>query len=274
MRVAVTGAHGFIGRQVCTELTSRGHQAVAIDRANGLDVRDGQAMIQALDGCDHVIHLAGVLGTAELFDTPCLAVHVNVAGTMNILVAAERAGAGYTGITMPRVFPSLYTATKVGAGALEECWRISKGLPASRVRAFNAYGPGQAHGPGHPQKIVPTFAVHAWANLPIPIWGDGEQTVDLIDTTQLARMLVDARHFGDGETFDGGTGKAFTVNEVAEMVIAITGSTAGVEHLPMRLGEVPTDIVAEGEGWNLLWQPTFDEAVFEEAVLSYRWVRP
>jgi UDP-glucose 4-epimerase len=265
--VAVTGGGGFIGRAVTRELRSRSQIPVSIDLPHG-DVR---ALRELGDGVGAVIHLAGVLGTHELFDAVHLAIDVNINGTARVLEAARRAQARYVGISMPPVFPSVYTATKLAAAGLERAYHHTHGLPVSRVRAFNAYGPGQKHGPRHPQKIVPTFAVEAWAGRPIPIWGDGEQTVDLVHVNDLARLLVDALGHGDDATFDGGTGQAFTVNEVAKMVLQVTGSNAGVEYLPMRRGELPTKIVATGEGWERLdWQPTFDLARFEETVAAYR----
>lgn len=266
MRVAVTGGKGFIGRAVVAELVRRDHQPRTLDLPQH-DVRT----LRTLDGADAVIHMAGVLGTHELFDSVDLAIDVNIRGTARVLDVALQLGAAYVGITMPAVFPSVYTATKIGAAGLEHAYHHTYRLPVSRVRAFNAYGPGQKHGPNHPQKIVPTFATEAWAGRPIPIWGDGEQTVDLIHTDDLARMLVDALGHGDDCTFDGGTGQAFSVNEVARMVLDITGSTAGVRYLPMRRGETPTTIVAKGEGWDRLdWQPVFDERKFAETVESYR----
>jgi UDP-glucose 4-epimerase len=265
VKVAVTGAAGFIGRAVTARLAASGIEAVPFDLP-GHDIR------RPLDLGDagHVIHLAGILGTSELFGRVTEALTINVIGTANVLAAAADAGAGYTGITMPAVFPSVYTASKTGARELERAFHHA-GLPVSRVRAFNAYGPGQKHGPGHPQKIVPTFAAAAWAGQPIPVWGDGEQTVDLIHADDLARLLADAVRFGDDVTLDGGTGQAMTVNQVADMVLDITGSRAGVEYLPMRLGEVPAKIAAEGEGWDRLdWRPAFDPARFAAAVESYR----
>lgn len=266
--ILVTGGAGFIGTAVRTVLTSRGEIVKSLDLKQG-DVRDPDAVLAAVEGCDGVIHLAGVLGTHELFDTPRLAIDVNVHGTLNVLEACRTHRARYVGITMPQVFPSIYTATKVAATRLASAYHHTHGLPVSHVRAFNAYGPGQHHGPGHPQKIIPTFAVEAWAGRPIPIWGDGEQTVDLIHTDCLARMLVDALDHGGDVTFDGGSGVAWTVNEVADAVIQITGSTAGVHHLPMRRGEIPTHIVATGEGWDLLgWRPRC--GLENETILSYR----
>jgi UDP-glucose 4-epimerase len=264
--VAVTGGAGFIGRYVCDELIARGYGVEVLGLESGFDVR--RPFELDAHAC---IHLAGVLGTHELFDDVHGAIDANIHGTVNVLDACVQADARYVGITMPQVFPSIYTATKVAATRIASAYHRNYGLPVSHVRAFNAFGPGQAHGPLHPQKIVPTFAVEAWAGRPIPIWGDGTQTVDLIHAEELAVILCDALDHGDDVTFDGGTGLPLTVNEVAAMVLQITGSTAGINFLPMRRGEVPTYIVATHEGWDRLgWQPEFRSAGFIETVFSYR----
>lgn len=269
MKVVVSGGKGFIGRAVKAHLEDAGYEAVSYDLPD--DVRDLPNLLKVTEGADSFIHMAGVLGTHELFDTIELAIDVNIKGTVNVLEACRQNGLNFVGITMPQVFKSIYTATKVCTGWIASGFNQTYELPVSHVRAFNAFGPGQAHGPGHPQKIVPTFAVEAWAGRPIPIWGDGEQSVDLIHTSDLGRMLVDATEFGGDQTFDGGTGVEFTVNQVAQMVLDITGSKAGIRYLPMRRGERPTHIVAEGENWDLLgWKPEFRPEQFEEAVVSYR----
>lgn len=266
MRVAVTGGGGFIGSALRQELAERDHEAVSLD----LPAWDVRSPAFRLKNFDAVIHLAGVLGTHELFDNPQLAIDSNVTGTLNVLEAARHDFARYVGITMPQAFPSIYTATKIAATGLERAYHHTHDVPVSRVRAFNAFGPGQKHGDGHPQKIVPTFATEAWAGRPIPIWGDGEQTVDLIDTGQLARVLAVALEHGDDVTIDGGSGYPLTVNEVAAMVRQITGSSVPDDHLPMRRGEVPTRIVATGEGWDRLdFKPRFDEDAFRRAVEFY-----
>lgn len=268
-KVLLTGGRGFIGRAVEAELLQRGYTVAVLDLTNG-DVRDYGSIREVGDNAAHVIHLAGVLGTHELFDTPQLAVDVNITGSLNVLEFCRLNGASYTGITMPQVFPSLYTATKIASTAFATAYHKTHGVPVSHVRAFNAFGPGQAHGPGHPQKIIPTFATQIWAGENVPVWGDGTQTVDLIHTSDLARMLVDAIKFGDDEVFDGGTGEAFTVNEVVDMVAYSVGKLPFVKYLPMRRGEVPTSIVAEGEGWDLLgWQPEFRMSDLTDTVQSY-----
>lgn len=282
MRIAVTGGFGFIGQATIAAGHAAGHDMLAVDRQalhlsgrwlGQADVTDYHTLNTALKafGAEHVIHLAGKLGIAELFDDVHGAIDVNIHGSANVIQWCHANQAGYTGITMPPVFNSIYTATKVCADRLATAYHESMGLRTSRVVAFNAFGPAQAHGPGHPQKIIPMFATEAWNNRPIPIWGDGEQTVDLIDAADIGRMLVDATGYHNDETFDAGTGYPMTVNQVADYVIERTGSTAGIKYLPMRRGEKPTEIVAEGRGWELLgWSPKLEWDGLGAAVDAYR----
>lgn len=287
--VMVTGSGGFIGSAVVKRFKQAGIDVVEFNIPDH-DVTDAEDVMDTMLGCDAVVHLAGVLGTHELFDTPRLAVDTNIHGSLNVLEACKVHGAAYVGITMPQVFPSIYTATKVATTRLASAYAHTHGLRVAHVRAFNAFGRGQAHGPGHPQKIIPTFAYNATHGLPLPIWGDGTQGVDLIHTNDLAQILFDAtvHAFNSGhyrslndKTFDGGTRKAFTVNEVARMVNRMAnGSDAplNVQYLPMRRGEVATDIVATGENWQMLgydqgygsYLPTFSESQLRDTVEFYR----
>lgn len=268
MRIAVTGGSGFLGRATIAAAAAAGHEAWPFDTATGHDILGS---LDGLHDADTVIHLAGLLGTSELFDQAESAVHVNVIGTLRVLRWCEKNGAGFVDAAMLDVFPSVYTATKMCARRLAGAWHNAYGVPVAHVRAFNAYGRHQAHGPGHPQKIVPTFARCAWEGRPLPIWGDGEQTMDLVHADDVGRMLVDATGHGDGAMFDAGTGVAVTVNELARFVLDVTGSKAGVEHLPMRPGETPVRIAAEGEGWDRLdWKPALDWDRIAETVRWYR----
>lgn len=272
MKIAVTGGAGFIGAAVLKWAKAYGHEAWSFDHSTGDDVLGN---LGNLDGAQRVIHLAGVLGTHELFDDITTAIDVNVHGTRRVLEWCRDNGAGYTGITMPPVFPSIYTATKICADRLATAFHHTFGVPVSRVQAFNAHGPGQKHGHGHPQKIIPTFAVNAWRGWPLPIWGDGYQTVDLVTAEDLGRMLVDASAFDDDDVFDGGTGQALSVSEVAQFVserVAVCGGPfAPVEHLPMRRGERPTHIVATGQGWDKLsWHPEF---TWDDLAVTVEWYR-
>lgn len=275
MRVLVTGGSGWIGQATCRALERAGHEPASFDRQNGCDVRDIGDLYYAIEQVDHVIHLAGLLGTHELFDRPGEAVEVNVLGSLNVTRVCADAQVGLTEITMPRVNPSLYAATKACAMDIAIAYVKAGRLRASFVRAFNAYGPGQAYGGDHPQKIVPTFASKGWAGEALPIWGDGSLLTDLVHVDDVARMLVAAMDFGEGQVFDAGTGYAQPVLSVAEKVISLTGARSKLDFLDPRPGErhVSTDAdFASGEGWDLLggWRPVFDPERFADAVESYR----
>lgn len=289
MRVLVTGGSGWIGRATVEELRSHDIDVVTLDRTPGpfsalrgrdneplpLDVTNEKHVFGAVEAADHVIHLAGVLGTHELLNDVKRAVEVNVMGSLHVTHACAKYDVGLTEITMPRVNPSVYAATKSAAMDLALALHASGDLRCSFVRAYNAYGPGQAYGGDHPQKIIPTFASRAWRGLPLPVWGDGMLWVDLVHVQDVARMLVAAIDYGDGQVFDAGTGYVQTVLEVARKVISLTGDRSEIEHLPPRPGEreVSTELdVARGEGWELLggWRPIFDPKLFEHAVESYR----
>jgi len=267
-RIVVTGGNGFLGRAVVKEAEERGHKVWSFDRKNKQDVLGS---LRDFDGADTVIHLAGVLGTSELFDIPETAIDVNVKGSLRVLQWCRDNGAAYVGITMLPVFPSVYTASKVCAQNLATAWHRAYGVPVSHVRAFNAFGPHQPFGPGHPQKIIPAFSVNAWANQPIPVWGDGSQTVDLVHVNDVARMLVEATDLGQDELLEAGTAVKLTVKEVAEFVIEHTGSTGGIEYLPMRKGEEPTDIVCTRKGWDFLdWEPVLNWSEVKETIDWYK----
>lgn len=282
MRVLVTGGSGWIGQATCRALHRAGHTPVVFDRSVGMDVRDVDQVNRSVAAADHVIHLAGLLGTHELFDRPAVAFDVNVTGALNVTVACATHDVGLTEITMPRVNPSLYAATKACAMDTALAFAAAGRLRhVSFVRAFNAFGPGQAYGGDHPQKIVPTFASRAWAGEPLPVWGDGSLLCDLVHVDDVARMLVEATRFGDGQVFDAGTGFPQAVLTVARAVADIVAEAGGpdestIRHLPPRPGErlvsTDADYASGRSGWDLLggWRPVFDPRQLRDAVLSYR----
>jgi UDP-glucose 4-epimerase len=271
MRIAVTGGGGFLGSATIAYAEADGHTAWRFDRSDGNDVLGD---LKDLKDAECVIHMAGMLGTSELFDAAEEAVEANVVGTLRVLEWCRNNNAGFVGITMPDSnWANVYQATKLCAKRLATAWHRNFGIPVSHVRAFNAYGPGQKHGPGHPQKFLPTWATLAWEGKPLPVWGNGKQTVDPVRAEDVARMLVEATAFGDDEVFDGGTGIAVSVLEVVNYVNDYTGNTkSGILMLPMRPGEEPhTKIKATGEGWSSLgWGPAFRWEYLNPVIDSYK----
>ena len=245
MKVLVTGGSGFIGWHVCRELSRRGDQAVPLDRVAGegtsilADVRDADAVHQAVFAADGVIHLAGVLGTQETVANPRPAFSTNIDGSINVFEAC-------TALRKPAVYIAVgnhwmnnpYSISKTAIERLAFMYNKERGARIAVVRGMNAYGPRQKAGPV--RKIIPTFILAALAGKPLLVYGDGEQRMDMVYVADLAGILVDALVLNHGcydSAFEAGTGIAPTVNQIAAAVIAATGSKSQIEHSPMRPGE-------------------------------------
>lgn len=269
MKVAVTGGSGFIGRYAVEELHRQGHEALIMDRVVGIDLLDGRAVSDALSECDAVIHLAGMLGTAELFDMAEEAIDVNIKGALHVLQACKEHNVRYTEITTPRVWQNIYKVTKQAAFELAECYRVHFGVKVSHVRAYNVYGPGQKLKPI--EKLIPNFSDRAYRGAPLNVYGDGTQSIDLIYAGDVARVLVDALQFGDGQVIEAGTGEAHSVLQVAGDILDVTESDSKLEFYAMRPGETMGEKpIASGEGWNLLgYRPEFRRSEFVRTVESY-----
>ena len=266
MKVMVTGASGFIGGHVVDRLLAVGHEVIAFDRLHkgevlrdGVyrflgDTRDATAVDEAVAVSDGVIHLAGVLGTSETIDNPTPAVETNIRGSLNVFqaVRAYRKRAAY--ITVGNYwFANTYSITKTTAEQLAWMFNNEHGTEIAVVRALNAYGPRQKIGPV--RNIMPNFIVPALKGEPITIYGDGEQVMDVIHVRDVADILVRALIEDHGQyrykpergidnlvKFEAGTGRATTVNEIAQMVIDAVGMGM-VEHVPMRGGEPERSVV-------------------------------
>lgn len=268
MKILITGGRGFIGAHTANAALEAGHEVLFWDRREGNDIMGDLSRMPKVDA---IIHLAGAIGTLELFSDVEKAIELNVIGSTRMMEKALELDAAYVGILVPDVFPSIYCATKMASHRIGTALHHAKGLKVSHVRTFNAFGPGQGYGPGHPRKFMPTFSVAAWNNQPIPIWGDGENKIDLVKASDVGRMLVDACHYHDDDVFDAGSGTEVTVNDVAQVVLFETGSTAGIAYEPMRIGETPTNVAARGEGWDKLgWRPTVKHADLVEAINWYK----
>ena len=241
MRVLVTGGSGFIGRAVMADLRARGHYPLAFDRP--MDVRDAHQVANNLAGVDAVIHLAGALGTSELFGHEREAADVNILGALTVADECAKRGLPMVWIgTGHKGQPNVYAATK---GCAEDLLLMRGNVRV--VRAYHAYGPGQKafppHGKSTVRKIMPSFVCRALTGMPLEIHGDGSNVIDLIHVDEVARILVDALDGPTGVVLEAGTGQGMTVREVAEQVIALTGSDSGIVHLPMRPGEPEGAIV-------------------------------
>ena len=210
-----------------------------------IDITERCTLYRALKGVEGVYNLAGALGTSELERDKVGAIQTNVVGAVNVFEVAQEMDCQYVFYpSKPNVWLNTYTITKYASEQFAKLFNQDDDFAVCSLRYFNAYGPGQHLYPI--RKIVPTFAIQAMRGLPIQVYGDGEQTVDMIYTDDIAKITVDFTETRCKTVLDLGRGIEVTVNQVAEDVNEFFGNKAGIQHLPMRVGETPnTKLVAD-----------------------------
>ena len=275
MRIVVTGGAGFIGSHLCDRLLADGHEVVAIDnlvtgQAENIahlaghqrfsHIRhDVSNFIEVPGKVDLIWHLASPASPnpASPYGYPQLPIQtlkVGALGTHNALGLA-RANQAIFLLTStsevygdPQVHPqredywghvdpvgprSMYDEAKRFAEAITTAYHRYHGLDTRIARVFNTYGPRMRLDDG---RVVPNFLCQALANQPLTIYGDGLQTRsfcfvdDLIEG--LCRLMVTPVH----DPLNLGNPHEITVRELAEIVLRLTGSRAGVRVLADRRG--------------------------------------
>jgi len=258
LKIVVTGGSGFLGSTLAVRLLEEGHDVTCVDvnepgAKGGLmnsarfvrgDVRDKELLRKLFDGADEIYHIAGLLGTSELQTRITEAIEVNILSSVSVFEIA-------TEMNVPRLFypvkPSVwlntYTITKAAAEQFARMFNEYGKTRICALRYFNGFGPGQALLPI--RKIIPAFAVQAMRGRPIEIFGDGDQSVDMVYSKDIAEVTI--RFLRAGHTAsnpDCGSGESMTVNEVAASVNDYFGNKAGVTYLPMRAGETESTQIA------------------------------
>lgn len=254
MRVAVTGASGFIGTSLVRSLAAAGHEVVGTDRfepAVELPVRefvtadlgDGHRLARALDGAELVFHLAALPAIARAPDATYEA--TNVAGTSLVLRLARRAGAAkvvylssstvYGRPDAARIVedqPSrpacAYSRSK--AAAEEVCLRqADDGYDVSIIRPRVVVGAGRAG-------IFATFFAAMELGLPIPLPGGGDFRFQFTAVDDLVRALeVVAERGAPGRIYNIGSAVERTLREDLRELFALAGSRSALVPVPATL---------------------------------------
>jgi len=246
-KAMITGGSGFLGKALGRYLALRGYEAIPFDsgypaessqehrRGSILNPDDLDA---AIVGMDVVFHLAGCLGTTELLSRNQEAIDVNIKGTVNVLDACVRHGVQTVFYpTKPNDWLNTYSITKKAGEEFAQLYAQTRGLDVRILRWLNAYGPGQKLYPI--RKAVPVMILQALHGLDVEIWGTGDQPVDLIHTEDLARNTVQYTLADniDSTVRDAGNTVRMTVNEMAALILRLTGSKSHVIRRPIRAGE-------------------------------------
>ncbi|MBM3224353.1 MAG: SDR family NAD(P)-dependent oxidoreductase [Candidatus Tectomicrobia bacterium] len=277
VRVLVTGAGGFIGSHLCERLVEAGATVRAMVRYNsrndpGLlrylapstraalevvtgDLRDTEAVHQAVSGCEVVFHLGALIAIPYSYRHPREVVEVNILGTLNVLEAVRQLGVRrlvhtstsevYGTAQSARINEhhalhgqSPYAATKIGADKLVESFYCSYALPAVTIRPFNTYGPRQSG-----RAVIPTIVAQT-------LWGKA-LTLGALDTLRdftfvtdtVDGMLCAATAPGvEGETCNLGTDTEVSIRQLVERVGALLHRTLPLQVDTARLRPAASEV--------------------------------
>jgi UDP-glucose 4-epimerase len=222
------------------------------------DVTDREALGPAVEAADWVVHLAAAVGVKRIMNTPVKTITTNVGGTENVLELAHEHGARVLVASTSEVYgkamqkdPGLdalsedddwtlgatskrrwaYACSKAMDEFLVRAYYDEYDLPAIAVRFFNTVGPRQS---GRYGMVIPNFVKRALAGDPIEVYGDGTQTrcfthvADAVDAVT-ALMKTPEAH---GEVFNVGRPDEISINELAERVRDLAGSSSEIVHVP------------------------------------------
>lgn len=254
-KAVVTGGSGFLGSALVGELYARNYEVVVLDitidpiwpvQYVNCSILGSSKLVEKFAGADVIYHMAGTLGTSELNSHINHSVEVNITGSLNVFNAAIIAGVKRVFFpSKPNPWVNSYSITKAAVDGYSRLYNEEKPIRISSLRYFNAYGPRQHMVPV--RKIIPYFAAQAMLGMPLEVFGDGEQTTDMIYSQDVARITVE---FMERDYIDGipelGRGIPVTVNQIAREVNDYFGNRGGIVHREMRRGETPnTKLVAD-----------------------------
>ena len=266
-RVLVTGGAGFIGSHLCERLLNEEYDVLCVDNYYS-STKDNIAHLMAHPRfevirhdvtfplyveVDEIYHLACPASPIHYQRDPVQTTKTAVHGSINMLGLAKRTGArilttstsevygdptvhpqpeDYWGNVNPIGPRACYDEGKRAAETLFFDYHRQHGLRIKVARLFNTYGP-RMH--PHDGRVVSNFVVAALQNRPLPVYGQGTQTRSFQYIDDLIEGLLALMNSPDEVTgpINLGNPGEFTIAELAALVIEQTGSTGGIEHLPL-----------------------------------------
>jgi NADH dehydrogenase len=252
MKVLVTGATGFVGREVLRQLGTAGYDAIVLarnpDRARAQlagipcptvvrqgDVLDASSLCGAADGCEAVIHLVGIISEIgrQTFE------NVHFRATQNLIAEAKRAGVGrWVHMSALGVRPNARSRYHQTKWAAEEVVRGS-GLAWTIFRPSIIYGP-EDH-------FVNLFAGMARLSPVLPVMGSGQSMLQPIPVTGVARCFVGAltTPASVGKTFDVCGPAPLSFDGVVDAILEAMGRHRWKVHVPMALARVQAALLEQ-----------------------------
>jgi dTDP-glucose 4,6-dehydratase len=271
MRVVITGAAGFLGSHLCGRFLRDGHEVIGVDnfvtgsttnverfaddpafRLIESDVSKSIPVEVALDG---VLHLASPASPIDYYELPIETLKVGSYGTHNALELARRNRARFFLASTSEVYGdpaehpqresywghvnsigprSVYDEAKRYAEAVTMAYHRYHHLDTRIVRIFNTYGPRMRP---HDGRVVSNFIVQALAGEPLSIYGDGSQTRSFCYVDDEIEGLFQLFMHGDERPMNIGNPDEYTVKQLAEIVLELTGSASTIAYQPLPIDD-------------------------------------
>lgn len=266
-RVLVTGGAGFIGSHLCEALLERGHDVLCVDnfftgsKDNIRHLLDNPMFeLHRHDvtfplhvEVDQIYNLACPASPVHYQHDPVQTTKTSVLGAINLLGLAKRLNAPILQASTSEVYgdPAVHPQTEDYWGNVNpigprSCYDEGKRCAEtlffdyrrqhqSRIkvaRIFNTYGPRMHPGDG---RVVSNFIVQALQGRPLSLYGEGQQTRSFCYVDDLVTALIGLMETGDEVTgpINLGNPDEFTIRQLAEAVLALTGSRSGLEYHPL-----------------------------------------
>ena len=275
MRILITGGAGFIGSHLVEHFQGQAEVRVLDNLRSGFQrnlagfqhefieasILNREAVRQAVQGVDYIFHLAAMISVPESMAKPVECNEINTIGTLVVLEEAAQAGVKKLILStsaaiygdnpiVPKVETMLaepkspYAITKLDGEFYCKLFADAGRLPTACLRYFNVFGPRQDPKSQY-AAAVPIFIDRAVKNQPITIYGDGEQTRDFIFVKDIvaANVFFATQSTATG-VFNVAYGQKITVQELAQKICALTGSTSEINHAPERAGDVKHSLAA------------------------------
>ncbi len=266
-RVLVTGGSGFVGSHLCERLLQDGHEVVCVDNFFTSSRLNVEHLLdhKCFELMRHDITFPLYVEVDEIYNLACPASPIHyqhdpvhtlktcVHGAINTLGLAKRLKArifqastsevygdphvhpqteDYWGHVNPIGTRACYDEGKRCAETLFFAYHREHNIPIKVGRLFNTYGPRMHPNDG---RVVSNFIMQALQNKDITIYGDGSQTRSFCYISDLVELMV--RFMASPLDFTGpmnmGNPGEFTIKELAEQVVALTGSSSKIIYTPL-----------------------------------------
>ena len=288
----VTGGAGFIGSHLCEHLLAQGYRVICIDNLETASLKniehirrddfvfenhDVMETISVEEPVDVVFHLAAIPSPIDYMRLPLLTLKIGSYGTHNALGLAKWKRARFLLASTSEVYgdplvhpqPETYwgNVNPVGPrGVYDEAKRYSEamtmayhrqqGVDTAIVRIFNTYGPKMR---AHDGRAIPTFVRQALESKPLTVFGEGSQTRSFCYVDDLVRGMYLLATSQEHLPMNLGNPNEFTILELAQAVIRVTGSRSEIVYEALPVDDPQTrqpDITRAKE--ILGWEPEIE----------------